>query len=155
MTVGKARHWGQRVRNALRSERGQMTVEIATVLPVAIIVMAIVCNGMAFFSECAAFDRMARNAVRLYATVPAYGEDRAQAQANIEELLEARFASPGQEVTVVSEESGGYTCYTATLSFAPTLFGMSLRQEFFGVHLPGISHSASLTVDRYKPGMML
>ena len=155
MTTVKGRPWWRRVQKALRGERGQMTVEIATVLPVAIIVMAVVCNGMAFFSECAAFDRMARNAVRLYATVPAYGEDLAQAQANIEELLEARFAGPGQEVTVASEDAGGYTCYTATLSFAPTLFGMSLRQEFFGVHLPRISQSASLTDDSYKPGMLL
>lgn len=145
----------RRMRKALRSERGQMTVEIATVLPVAIIVMAIVCNGMTFFSECAAFDRMARNAVRLYATVPAYGEGPEQAQANIETLLESRFAAPGQEVTVTSAGQSGYTCYTATLSFAPTLFGMSLRQEFFGVHLPRIDHSTSLTVDRYKPGMLL
>ena len=53
-----------------RQRGGQMTVELATVLPVALAIMAIVCNGMVFFSECAAFDRVARNAVRLYATVP-------------------------------------------------------------------------------------
>lgn len=59
-----------------RQRGGQMTVELATVLPAALAIMAIVCNGMAFFSECAAFDRVARNAVRLYATVPPTGRRR-------------------------------------------------------------------------------
>lgn len=134
---------------------GQMTVEIAVVLPVAIALMAIVCNGMAFFSDCAAFDRMARNAVRLYATVPAYGEDSSQAVENIQSFLRQRFSAPNQEVTVQEVGEGGYWRYTATLSFAPTLFGINLRQEVFGIGMPRITHSASLVIDRYKPGILL
>ncbi|WP_276915430.1 hypothetical protein [Parvibacter caecicola] len=138
-----------------RQRGGQMTVELATVLPVALAIIAIVCNGMAFFSECAAFDRVARNAVRLYATVPAYGEAPAQAEENILHLLQQRFSAPNQTVAVMREDAGGYSKYTATLTFAPTLFGINLRQEVFGVQLPTVSHSASLTVDTYKPGMLL
>ncbi len=144
-----------RVRRNARDATGQMTVEIAVVLPVALVLVAIVCNGMAFFSECAAFDRMARNAVRLYATVPAYGEDSSQAAENVRGFLEQRFSAPNQEVAVQEIEEGGYRRYTATLSFAPTLFGINLRQEVFGVRLPSVSHSASLVVDRYKPGILL
>lgn len=138
-----------------RQRSGQMTVELATVLPVALAIMAIVCNGMVFFSECAAFDRVARNAVRLYATVPAYGEAPAQAEENIRQLLQQRFSAPNQTVAVAREDAGGYSRYTATITFAPTLFGINLRQEVFGVPLPTVSHSASLVVDTYKPGMLL
>ena len=138
-----------------RQRGGQMTVELATVLPVALAIMAIVCNGMAFFSECAAFDRLSRNAVRLYATVPAYGEAPAQAEENIRQLLQQRFSAPNQTVTVAREDAGGYSRYTATITFAPTLFGINLRQGVFGVPLPTVSHSASLVVDTYKPGMLL
>lgn len=138
-----------------RQRSGQMTVELATVLPVALAIMAIVCNGMAFFSECAAFDRLSRNAVRLYATVPAYGEAPAQAEENIRQLLQQRFSAPNQTVAVAREDAGGYSRYTATITFAPTLFGINLRQEVFGVPLPTVSHSTSLVVDTYKPGMLL
>lgn len=137
------------------SRDGQMTVELATVLPVALALVAIVCNGVAFFSECAAFDRVARNAIRLYATVPAYCESPDQAEGNIHRYLEQRFSAPNQTVTVAREDVAGYEKYTATLTFAPTLFGINLRQEVFGVPLPCVSHKASLVVDTYKPGVLL
>ena len=145
----------RRLLGGTRGTAGPMTGEIAVVLPVALVLMAVVCNGMAFMSECAAFDRMARNAIRLYATVPAYGESPSQASESIRDFLAQRFSASNQEVTVQEADEGGYRKYTATLSFAPTLFGINLRQEVFGVRLPRISHSASLVVDRYRPGVLV
>ena len=43
---------------------------------------------MLFFSECAAFDRLARNAVRVSATSPAYGEDTNQSCAAALDAIE-------------------------------------------------------------------
>lgn len=48
-------------------ERGQMTVELAVVFPALLAVAVIAVNALLFFSECAAFDRVAREAVRLHA----------------------------------------------------------------------------------------
>ena len=45
-------------------------MELVAVLPVAIVVAAITVNALVFFGDCAAFDRIARNAVRVYATSP-------------------------------------------------------------------------------------
>ena len=47
-------------------ERGQMTVELAAAFPVLIIVAVIAVNALAFFSECAAFDNVFRDAVRRF-----------------------------------------------------------------------------------------
>lgn len=43
-----------------RDERGQMTVELAVMIPVLVAIAVIAMNAMLFFSECAAFDRLAR-----------------------------------------------------------------------------------------------
>ena len=43
-----------------RGECGQMTVELAVMIPVLVAIAVIAMNAMLFFSECAAFDRLAR-----------------------------------------------------------------------------------------------
>ena len=45
--------------------------------------------------------------------------------------------------------------FRATLVYAPTLFGMGLRSEVFGVPLPMLRHEATYVVDSYKPGVFL
>ena len=50
----------------LADRSGQMTVELCAVLPVVIVIAAILVNVMTFFGECAEFDRVARNSVRLW-----------------------------------------------------------------------------------------
>ena len=50
--------------DVLRKERGdagQATVELAVVLPVAIVLAVIVVNALSFFEACAAFDQPAGN----------------------------------------------------------------------------------------------
>ena len=72
-----------------RDDSGQMTVEFAVAFPVFVIVAVIAVNALLFFSDCAAFDRLAR------------------------------------------------------------------ESSVFGVALPVLEHSVSLTVDTYKPGVLL
>ncbi|MEG1098291.1 MAG: TadE/TadG family type IV pilus assembly protein, partial [Raoultibacter sp.] len=69
-------------------ETGQMTVEFAVVFPVLIIVAVIAVNALLFFSECAAFDRVARDAMRVYAASPEYGQTPDQACARVRAVLD-------------------------------------------------------------------
>ena len=134
---------------------GQMTVELMAVLPVALAIAVIAVNALLFFSDCASFDRLARNAVRIYATSPTYGAQAGQSQASIQQMLQGEFDASYQRVEVsYAGVSGGLTRYTATLDFAPNLFGMGMRDSFMGVALPHLVHSTSLVVDTYRPGLV-
>ena len=75
-------------------ERGQMTVELAVVFPALLAVAVIAVNALLFFSECAAFDRVAREAVRLHAASPAYGQGLEQGCAQVAQTVEQAFDRP-------------------------------------------------------------
>lgn len=60
----------KRARKAWANQAGQMTVELAVAFPVVVAVAVIAMNALLFLSECAAFDRVARDAVRVHATSP-------------------------------------------------------------------------------------
>lgn len=137
-------------------EAGQATIELVVMLPVLLAVAFIVMNAMLFLSECASFDRMVPQAVRVHAASPSYGQDAQQAKNLVESQLKEEFNKENLSVSVaVRTVSGGMLRFDATLEFAPTLFGLGMRSEFFGVSLPKLSHTASLTVDRYKPGVVI
>ena len=137
-------------------ERGQMTVELAVVFPVLIAVAVIAVNALLFFSECAAFDRVAREAVRVHAASPAYGQGLEQGCAQIAQTVEQACDRPYTATRVAVEEvNGGHAKFTATIEFSPTLFGMGLKSSVLGVALPHLQHAVSLVVDPYKPGVLL
>lgn len=152
---------GQRVlqpqrRTLLRQEAGQGTVEFAVVFPVLIIVAVIAVNALLFFSECALFDRVSREAVRVHATSPAYGQGLEQSCALVEGTLSAACSHSNVSTRVsVEGVQGGHAAFTATLEFAPTLFGLGLKSEVFGIALPKLTHHARFVVDSYKPGVLL
>ena len=138
------------------AETGQMTVELAVVFPVLIAVAVIAVNALLFFSECAAFDNAFRDAVRVHATSPAYGQNLDQGTAAVRSALAEAFDRPFESVRVSAEgASEGHTRFTATLDFTPTLFGLGLRTSVMGVSLPSLTHQVSLVADRYKPGVLL
>ncbi|MEG1624280.1 MAG: hypothetical protein RR300_05410 [Raoultibacter sp.] len=133
-----------------------MTVEFVVIFPVLIIVAIIAVNALLFFSECAAFDRVARDAVRVYASSPGYGQTSDQACAQIQTSLDAALEEDYLAVEVaVAQGSVGLATYTMTLRFSPTLFGRGGVSQVFGVLLPSLTHRTSLTVDPYKPGVFL
>lgn len=139
-----------------RFEQGQMTVELAVALPVLLAVAIIAVNALLFFSECAAFDAASRDAVRICAASPAYGQDLEQSRAQVAAALSEAFDRPYTASSVAVEGSAdGHATFTSTLEFSPTLFGMGLKSSVFGIALPKIAHAASFTVDCYKPGVLL
>lgn len=138
------------------SESGQMTVELAVAFPVLLIVAVMAVNALTFFSDCAVFDRVAREAVRVHATSPAYRQGSGQTSALVEQEIRAALNADNLDVSVSHGAAGfDFERYTATLSFSPTLFGMGLRSEVFGVALPRLVHTAEYTVDTYKAGVVI
>ena len=138
----------------LSEERGQTTVGLVAVLPIAIVVAAIAVNALLFFSECAKFDRVARNAVRVCATSPAYEQGLEQSTAAIDAIIDAEMGEGVTCEVAVRGGGAGFATFTASMSYAPSLFGAELRESVFGVALPRLTHETSITVDAYKPGML-
>ncbi len=138
------------------NERGQMTVEMAVAFPILIIVAVIAVNALVFVSECASFDRVFSEAVRVHASARAYGQSETGAIGEIRSDIERSFSEDNLAVDIQVENAGtGCRKYTATLQYAPTLFGLGLRDSVFGVALPCVSHSASYVIDPCKPGVFL
>ncbi len=133
-----------------------MTIELAVAMPVLVIVAVIAVNALTFFAQCAVFDRVANEAVRVHAASPAYGQGADQSCGLVEQdILEALNAA-NIEVSVSHGESGlGFERFIATLDYHPTLFGLGLRSEVFGVALPTLTHSSTYTIDVYKAGVVV
>ena len=148
-----------RMRRAFSSESGQMMVELAVMMPVLIIVAVMAVNIVTFFSECAAFDRIACNAIRIQAASPSYGQDAAKSASLVEQTIDDAMRLSEKEyldlAVSVSGRADGKNSFRATLLFAPTLFGMGLKSSIFGVPLPRIEHATELVVEPYRPGMLL
>lgn len=133
-----------------------MTIELAVAMPVLIIVAVIATNAITFFADCAVFDRVAHDAVRVHAASPAYGQGVDQSCALIEETIGEAIDQSNVEVVVYRGATGfGFDQFTATIEFHPTLFGLGLRSEVFGIALPTLSHSTTYVVDGYKPGVVV
>ena len=144
------------VKRAGGREGGQMTVELAVAMPVLVAVAVIAVNACTFFCQCAVFDRVAHEAVRVYATSPAYGEGPGQACASIEQAVRSQLCEQNLDVSVAYAKVGAdFDEYRVTLGFRPTLFGMGLRSEIFGVSLPKLEHTTTYVVDSYKPGVVV
>lgn len=140
---------------AVRDSSGQMTVEFVVAFPVMLIIAVIAVNAVLFLSECAAFDRLARQAICTYAAAPSSGQDGGAA-AIIQADLKQQFDREYLDVAVTSQgHAPGYVRYTATLSFTPTLVGRSFSGSVFGVRVTPLRHSTQLTLDPYKPGAIV
>ena len=139
----------------LGDDRGQTTVGLVIVMPVAIVLAAIALNALLFFSECARFDRIANNAVRVCAAAPAYGQGLDQSVARIDAIIEDAMG-PGVSCDVSVEGGGaGFSTFTMRMAYEPSFLGIDLKDQLFGVSLPALVHQTSLVVDSYKPGVLL
>lgn len=151
-----------RVRTRLRGREqraessGQMTIEFVVLFPVMLIIALIAFNSMLFLSECAAFDRLFRESVCVFAPSPASEDapDRtcAQIEGALETLSQKSHLSCG-----ISQSTGsdGLTTFTGTLLYTPSLFGAYPVQRIFDVELPPLEHTVQMAVDVYKPGVLL
>lgn len=140
----------------VRSCSGQMTLELAVAFPVLIVVAVIAVNACTFFADCAVFDRVAHEAVRVHAASPAYRQGNAQSCSLVEQEIRSAIDASNVDVSVsYGAEGFDFVRFTATLEFSPTLFGMGLRSEVFGVPMPRLTHSTSFVVDVYKSGVVV
>ena len=107
-------------------------------------------------ADCAVFDRVAHEAIRVYAPSPAYRQTTAQSCLQIERQIRSAIDAKNVSVSVTcAHEQLDFERFTATLEYSPTLFGLGMRSSVFGVEMPRASHSTSLVVDVYKPGVIV
>lgn len=132
-------------------ESGQMTVELCLVFPVVIVVAVIAVNALLFFGQCAAFDRLARNAVRVVAASPSTQESATDLAARIQSMVSEGMDGADVACAPCGAE-GALTRFQVTCSFQPTLFGRGLRSQVWGVPLPALVHSTELALEVYAPG---
>lgn len=136
--------------------RGQMTVEFVAMFPVAMVIALVAVNALLFFSDCAAFDRAFRNAVCTYAGSPAYEQSTTESCALVKQALDQNFDVEHLDCEVSSEGvEGGLVTFRGVLLFAPTLFTAGALNGAFGVSFPPLEHVSSITVEMYKPGVVV
>ena len=153
--------------------RGQMTVELAVVFPVALIVVYIMINIMMYLGACARFDALAAESIRTMAASP--GSDsydiglragRAQSvlAANFRANDNVKVQVSGADISIggiaESMESDLQSAiafsllpkqerYTCTLIYHPWGFPNGI----FGVQLFEVRHQVEFVIDPYRPGI--
>ena len=144
------------VREQLFNQNGQMTLELAVTLPVILVVCLIGVNALTFFGDCVVFDRVVRESVRVHATAPAHGQSAQQSCALVEQAIAMQMNAPNLSFSVERGSADiDLDAYTATLEYQPTLFGLELRSEVFGVQLMTLTHRTRYVVDSYKAGVVI
>lgn len=141
------------MKTKFRDKKGQMTVELAVVFPVMIIVAVVMVNALSFAGECARFDRISRNSLRTETATPSIDESTGAALSRTQETLESEFVAENEEVNVsVAQERGAEVEFECELKWSPTLFGMGLKSEVFGLHMFELSHKNKYSVDPHRAG---
>ncbi len=157
-----------RKKHPMRAERGQMAVEVAVLIPVAIVVALIVFNLCRFIEACATFDRVALDAVIAQGVAPA-GEQSALASAGeVRSCITEALAMRSCEVTVEVSgpepvaRGGGLsfpispllTTYTCTLRYHPWPGSFVMAGVVFSPPL-ALTHERRMVVDRFRPGVVV
>lgn len=152
----------------LRNERGQMAVEMAVVVPVCIVVALIVFNISRFVEACASFDRIALDAVVSQGVSPPGEQSASAAAGQVQACIESALAMPNCEVSVgvsgASTPAAGrglrfpvsplLTTYTCTLRYRPWPHSFVIAGVPFSPPV-ALTHERTLTVDRFKPGVVV
>lgn len=158
------------MRPALRllgNSRGQMTVELAVLVPPAIVVALIVYNLMCFIDACAAFDRLSLDAVVAHGVAPSGTQAQDTAASEVESAIVSalgRESSCEVNVSVEDVDSGEHASsfvvspllrrFVCTLTFKP--WPRYLRMPGITLEAPlALSHERSLVIDRYRPGVVV
>ncbi len=129
---------------------GQMTVEFAITFPVMLALAFVAVNALVFLGDCATFDMVARDAIRLQAD-DAY--ENGDGSGEVKQRIEDGLGMEHETVSVTSERVGlGHVKYTAAIEFSPPfLKGASV----FGVSVPTLHHEVSLTVSPHRKGVII
>lgn len=148
--------------------RGQIAVELAVMVPVAIVVGLVVLNLCRFAEACATFDRLAPDAVISHGVAPSGEQSSLASAGSVKACIEQGLASSRCEVSV--SVSGAepvrlgrgltfpvsplLTTYTCTLRYRPwpgsfVMAGVAFRPPVV------LSHTKTLVVDRFRPGVVV
>lgn len=151
-----------------RAESGQMAVELAVLVPVVIVVGLTIFNLMRFVELCAAFDRIALDAVVSQGVSPAGELSEHAATGSVQSCIEAALDSELCEVTVVASSptpqvAPGHISFPISpllTEYECTLIYHTWPGSFVIAGVPYASpvvlrHSRSLVVDRFRPGVVV
>ena len=137
----------------LKSHKGQMVVELAVVFPILIIIAVVMVNALGFASECVQFDRWARSSVIAHASAPELDKSTQDIMNEIGVEMEVTAAYPNEEATAtLISASDSEIIVECELLWHPTLFGMKLNNEVFGMKLFQLSHKCKIKVDPTRSG---
>lgn len=144
-----------------------MTVELAVLVPPAIVTALIVFNLMGYIDACAAFDRLSLTAVTSHGVAPAGVQTGDAAAEEVRSAIVDALGREGScEVKVsaqAADDGAGHgslvispllTRYTCTLLYRP--WPRFLRMPGITLEAPlALRHERSLVVDRYRPGVVI
>lgn len=143
-----------------------MVVEMAFIAPVMIVVAVICVNLMWFMEACSRFDRLAPDVVLALAVSPAGGEGGSQEHAVTQALQESMSGLRGVSVTVSAKSlrddvasGAGFTMaphltrYECTLHYTPWPCALTIAGVEAGIPAC-LEHTKSITVDRYRSGVL-
>lgn len=153
-----------------RSTDAQAVVELAIVAPIMLVMALVVLNLMIFVGACARFDRLAPDIVIAQGVSPGADEEGTavtDASTLIEDELRACMEGYGVDVCVKAVEgapggnSGGLfdlsamlKSYSCTMVYKPWPRVLSIAGVNSGSPLE-ISHERTVTVDPWKPGVVM
>lgn len=165
--AGAALHMGARRRgNAVfRESSGQMTVELAVLIPVIVACALVVVNVMRYAELCARFDRVAPDAVLAHGVSPSGATSSLAGVDEVRSAIERGMSPMVCEVEVSVEDlmegasgalldlSAGTTRFTCTLVFRPWPSSVSIAGV--GYQVPAsIKHERTIVVDRYRAAII-
>jgi hypothetical protein len=145
-----------------------MAVELAVMVPVAIVVGLIVFNLARFCEACVAFDRIAADAVISQGVSPA-GDAGVVAVDEVSSVIESALDMRSCEVAVTAEQLTGQarsglgigfpvspllTRFTCTLSYRPWPSSFVMAGVAFTPPVV-LTHTRVLVVDRYRGGVVI
>lgn len=164
---------------ALWGRDGQMTVELAVMVPVVLVVALVVMNLMDYVEACAAFDQASLDAVVAHGVAPSGEQSLTAAVAEVESALAEAVGREGRcsvevraESVMEGEPGGGFetdtepgsdssfivspllTRFVCTLTYSP--WPKTLRLPGITLEAPlALTHERELVVDRYRPGVVV
>lgn len=144
-----------KIKQYIKANEAQATVELCVMFPIILIIAVIMVNALTFFTKCASFDRSLQQIVSSLGTSIAYGENIQNFRSQIIAMLNDEFDNDFIEFEIsVENQSGNHQTFDGILKMYPTLFGMGLRDNIFGVPLPSLNHHQKISIDVYKPGVI-
>ena len=144
---------------------GQMTVELAVLVPIIVVVALAVVNLMSFSELCARFDRVAPDAVLAHGASPSGAPEGLGGVEEVAEAIRASLDAGACEVEVRVEDASGPEAgamldlaagtvrFVCTMRYRPWPSTVSIAGV--GYQAPALLvHERSVVVDRYRAGVV-